>query len=157
MLKDRFFKYTNKTDYCWEWIGLKAPNGYGRIGIGGRKGGMEYAHRASWIIHNGPIEKGKFVCHKCDNTSCVNPHHLFIGNAKENTLDRLSKNRRFPSVLRESAKLSLAKVFLIKKIYPLMSITDFSRMFKVSRNCIWQVLKDKSWKSNHGEYICQRI
>ncbi len=51
------------------------------------------AHRISWMIHNGEIPMDHFVCHKCDNPSCVNPNHLFIGTRQDNINDMMIKKR----------------------------------------------------------------
>ena len=37
------------------------------------------------------------ACHKCDTPWCVNPEHIFIGTAKDNSLDAHAKGR-FPSL-----------------------------------------------------------
>lgn len=49
---------------CVEWKGSKSRQGYGKITLNGK---TLQAHRLSWILHNGRIPKGLFVCHKCDN------------------------------------------------------------------------------------------
>jgi hypothetical protein len=83
---------------CWEWTGAKNAYGYGRICVAydpnTRKTSIEDVHRASFKTFNGPIPEGKNVCHSCDNPSCCNPSHLFIGSQKDNMLDMTKKGRR---------------------------------------------------------------
>lgn len=79
----------SKNNSCWVWMAAKDDDGYGKF----RLGREQFAHRAQWILTNGPIPKGKCVCHTCDNPPCVNPSHLFIGTQIQNIKDRELKNR----------------------------------------------------------------
>jgi hypothetical protein len=91
-LIDRFIKKISPEPMsgCWLWTGGIESNGYGGFYI---KGITRTAHRASYYIYNGSIEKYMYVCHKCDNKLCVNPKHLFIGNSKDNAVDCSNKKR----------------------------------------------------------------
>jgi hypothetical protein len=72
---------------CWQWTGRRDANGYGFTVRGQR------AHRVSWEDTFGPIPPGLFVCHHCDNPSCVRPDHLFLGSSADNNRDRHAKGR----------------------------------------------------------------
>lgn len=71
---------------CWEWTGAIRKDGYGQCG---RRG----AHRAAYEHAYGPIPKGMFVCHSCDNPPCCNPAHLWIGSSHDNLVDCALKGR----------------------------------------------------------------
>lgn len=66
--------------------------GYGAFQLG-RGVGTIAAHRWAWIDANGPIPDGMFVCHQCDNPSCVRPEHLFLGTLADNNRDMFAKGR----------------------------------------------------------------
>mgnify|MGYP002133214347 CR=1 FL=1 len=86
-LIDRFWKYVDKksNSECWEWNGSLAKRGnYGQIS---HKLKTLKSHRLSYEINIGPIPEGKMVCHKCGNSKCCNPNHLYAGTAKDNWND----------------------------------------------------------------------
>lgn len=82
---------TENPDDCWNWKAkAKSGHGYGIFNLGDHQSN---AHRVSWMLSNGPIPDGLFVCHKCDNPRCCNPNHLFLGTPKDNTDDMNRKGR----------------------------------------------------------------
>lgn len=95
-LLKRFWAKIQKTDECWIWVGArKRKDGHGVFYVGGGNTApvFENAHRTSWMIHNGPIPDGMYVCHRCDYPPCVNPAHLFLGTQGENMRDASDKRR----------------------------------------------------------------
>lgn len=92
---------------CWLWLGMvSAPLPYGRISIskGRRMPGvprMFTAHRVSYEAHiGGEVPDELVVCHRCDNPSCINPDHLFLGTQLDNITDMHNKGRA-PNIVGE--------------------------------------------------------
>lgn len=133
---------------CWEWTGAKTGFGYGHMGISGRR--QVYAHRLSYVIHNGPIPPGMHVCHSCDNPKCVNPGHLWVGTAQDNAIDRDAKGRHPSKVGSEcgAAKLTESDVTNIReraKSRKLGDINSMAREFGVTRGTIYTVIARLTW------------
>jgi hypothetical protein len=74
---------------CWIWVKADDKR-YGSLSVDGR---LKKAHRLSFECFVGHIPDGIKVCHRCDNTFCVNPKHLFLGTQSDNMKDMSSKGR----------------------------------------------------------------
>lgn len=85
----RFWQKVDRSSGCWEWKASFSGK-YGQFGIGRS---AWYAHRVAWTIANGPIPDRRYICHSCDNPSCVRPEHLFIGTPTDNVRDCIAKGR----------------------------------------------------------------
>lgn len=104
---------------CVIWPQYKDRAGYGTTYHEGR---VRKAHRVAYcLFHNIAIESidGLLVRHDCDNPSCVNPEHLSLGNHKDNTADRIKRNRSYhPSGEKNiGSKLSEEQIAEIRAIH----------------------------------------
>lgn len=139
-LKDRFHeKYViNSHSGCWTWIGAKIPQGYGYIRHEGKN---IPAHRASYILAHDEIPGGMIVCHKCDNPSCVNPDHLFIGTHKENMKDMEVKGR--------SRKLSRQQIDeMLSALASGNTQNELAAKYKISRSTIQLIVS----RAKNGDF-----
>lgn len=79
-------------DDCWEWLGGKYTNGYGTIALPYSKGAISTS-RYSAMLHFGMFDKRLHVLHTCDNRTCVNPNHLYLGDNIQNIADKVARRR----------------------------------------------------------------
>lgn len=83
-------KWTLSDSGCWEWSHSTNKLGYGCFWFVDR---THQAHRVSYRLFKGPFNSALLVCHTCDNPSCVNPDHLFLGTNQDNCDDKIRKGR----------------------------------------------------------------
>lgn len=77
---------------CWNWTGALNSAGYGQKQYLGK---VQLVHRLSAHFYlKFDLHSKALVCHHCDNPSCFNPKHLFIGNNSLNILDCVAKGRK---------------------------------------------------------------
>lgn len=88
---EKFWAHTSvQLNGCRHWNGVPETGGYGVVKIAGRP---VKAHRRAWELARGPIPEGMSVLHRCDNRICVEPTHLFLGDAADNMRDMVAKGR----------------------------------------------------------------
>ena len=144
--KTKFYhsQHTDEFSGCVEWCASLDAYGYGVF----YANGTSYkAHRLAWKLAFSDPEH-LFVCHHCDNPSCVNPHHLFLGTAGENNQDRhlkgRSRNRPTPGISHNMVKLSEADVLSIRASQE--KGVDLASHYGVSTATICNIRKRKTWQ-----------
>ena len=131
---------------CWEWTGLRNPRtGRAHCGTNGR----ERVARRIFTLFKIPLRPDEMACHTCDNPGCVNPAHIYAGNAKSNYRDAI--NRGQLSILRGEnhgrAKLSWDQVLEIREAQGKVTCRDLANKFGVSRQNISAIWRKESWNS----------
>lgn len=128
---------------CWLWRGALHSSGYGMLGRGRRREGIDRAHRIAWELAFGPIPSGFMVLHACDVRACCNPGHLFLGTAADNSADMSAKGRHSTP----AAKITPADVVQIRlKRKHGATIEALSLQFRLKPRQIRRIVRGERWK-----------
>jgi hypothetical protein len=151
----RFWKRVNKDGpihpiygQCWVWTGGTDRSGYGKFKVGYQS---IRAHRWAYEEFVGRIPDGLCVLHRCDNSACIRPEHLFLGNNLENIQDKVDKDRQAKGEVFRSSKLTDDDVREIRRRYRRYSRVcnsfTLAREFGVDPVTIQYITTGKGW--NH--------
>ncbi len=135
-------------DECWEWQRCKNAKGYGMLRFGSFKS-MQKAYRVAWMLTYGPIPLGKHVLHKCDDPTCCNPRHLYIGTNKENVRDRKTRGRQLCGEKTARAKLTVDQVREIRKRYAadeFLSMEKLGKEYGITPGSVYNIIVYISWR-----------
>lgn len=134
---------------CWNWIGCKGRQGYGNIRVDNK---TMLSHRARWQDEHGEIPGGMVVCHTCDNPSCCNPRHLWLGTQQENVADMIEKGRFPTPVGRKGESSHLAKL-APSDIAGILAMRaagiprkEVAAQVGVSPSHVWRIETGKAWR-----------
>lgn len=127
---------------CWIWTGAKLRGGYGSF-LGENKTHWQ-AHRFSYSFYVGNLSKDVDVLYRCDNPSCVNPDHLFLGTDEDNAKDREQKGRSA-----KGEKISILSELDVQKIRKYLQQRVprkvIAKMFGVGPTCITDIYSGRTW------------
>jgi len=136
---------------CWIWNARRDALGYGWIRISHEKG-VAPAHRVSWMLFKGPIPEGNgpkaraLILHKCDNPSCVNPDHLFLGTDADNCADRDKKERQARGSKAGRARFSENNVQDIRSLKKNgLTIKEISKRYDAPEGTVSNICSGATW------------
>jgi len=137
----------DKDTDCWLWQGKRNKQGYGEITWNGK---WYRTNRLSYSLthENIKLTEEQQVCHHCDNPPCINPAHLFLGTAKDNAQDAISKGRinysHIQNILSEQDVITIKEEL---KHYRYGMCRQLAKKYNVTDTAITNIKNGWNWKN----------
>jgi len=140
-----FLSHFKRGRDCWFWTGKKDDDGYGYFSVAGN---FHRAHRFSYRHFTGEIPADKpWVLHSCDNPSCVNPRHLWVGDNAANTADRTAKGRSAKGEKNGWSTLKAGQVAEIRRMISAgISQRQIAKEFSINQSTVCKINRNQRWK-----------
>lgn len=150
-LVERFWERVKKDphpDGCWLWVNPNVSEGYGYLWD--VKKPLK-AHRVSAWLHGiiPDLASPELVLHRCDVRACVNPEHLFTGDAGANSRDMCSKGRHAPAkgACNPNVKLTEHQVLAVRSRYTAGGVSQqkLADEYGVAQSTISSIVRREKW------------
>lgn len=140
---------------CHLWTGSLNDKLRPTASVGGSFGN---AFRLLWEGVNGPIPDGLYLCHRCDNPSCINLDHGFLGTPADNARDCANKGRQWlqnrDGFANPNAKITPDLLAYFRSVHvprhPRFGLRALSREHGIGRNMIAAALAGRSFKTDRA-------
>jgi hypothetical protein len=132
---------------CWLWIGAYGSKRgeYGIFHLADRYDRC-LAHRAAWQIYRGSIPTNLQVNHKCNNSYCVNPEHLYLGTQKQNVQDIVTAGGWSDRGRGEKGNHAKLTEDIVRSIrLSTLSLTALGKQHGVTKQTIWAIRGRRTW------------
>ena len=124
---------------CILWKGPLKGHGYGQFSLNGKR---VYVHRYAYEKFYGiTLTTEMWICHKCDEPSCVNPEHLFVGSAASNNADSIRKKRSHWA--KNPILTDMQRDEIYQNILSGVSVTKLSKDYKVSKSTCYKIFYER--------------
>lgn len=154
-LEDRFWSKVDRRGpgECWPWTAAvrRKDEGYGAFWYEGRH---HPAPRMALVLTGVEVPAGMVACHRCDNPSCCNPGHLFVGTPQDNDADRVAKKRQAYGARNANARLDDQKVWMMRRLRAIgATYSHIASFFGVTAYCVFDACH-RRWQ--HVDMEAQR-
>lgn len=156
-LEERFWLHVDRRgpDECWPWKAATYPRGYGALSLAGGRGQVT-ASRVALAVHGSPVPADMMALHRCNNPTCCNPAHLYIGSYAENMRDKIAAGHHLAGPAGPRAKLRTVDVTNIRCLWAStkhlnqsdrrrFSFVRLGRMYGVWPSTIHRITSRRTW------------
>lgn len=132
---------------CLEWPFARNEKGYGIV-FDPRDRKTKRTHRVAWEAFNDK-PTGQ-VLHICDNKSCVNIRHLYVGTHTDNVKDALERRRYKQGEAHYNTPLTKDQAIeILYCVAGRMPLHEIAKIYNITQKTVCNIFKAKTWRCIH--------